>query len=210
MVGWIRWGLITGFHLSFKCFAVRGFWVVLLYIMFDIVAVSLTMDDGTAHWAHIGGLVWGIIIAFGLLTRPSGLLPQRHLLPGLRKIRLAGPGHPCRPHEINHQSRDSHGVVFEMRLRRHGFSRSESRGYSLPLALFYNNSPYSGRCSQKSKIETSKIQNRLTASPISFATIGSIASAQILYPFSFGCSRSGMISRRSVPSAVRNFSLISR
>ena len=68
MVIWMRWGLIARFHLSFKCFAVRGFWVVLFYIMFDVVAVSLMVDDGTAHWAHIGGLIWGFIIAFGLIA----------------------------------------------------------------------------------------------------------------------------------------------
>jgi membrane associated rhomboid family serine protease len=68
MVIWMRWGLVAGFHLSFKCFAVRGFWVVLFYIMFDIVAVSLTLDDGTAHWAHIGGLIWGFALALILLT----------------------------------------------------------------------------------------------------------------------------------------------
>lgn len=68
MVIWLRWGLIRGFHLSFKCFALRGFWVVLFYIMFDVIAVSLAADDGTAHWAHIGGLLWGFVIAFGLIA----------------------------------------------------------------------------------------------------------------------------------------------
>lgn len=67
MVIWIRWLFIT-FRLSFKCFAVRGFWVVLFYIMFDVIAVSFLLDTGTAHWAHIGGLVWGFIIAYGLLA----------------------------------------------------------------------------------------------------------------------------------------------
>ncbi len=69
MVFWIRWMLlIAGFHLSFWCFALRGFWVVLFYIMFDVIAVSLVMTTGTAHWAHIGGLVWGLIFAFILLA----------------------------------------------------------------------------------------------------------------------------------------------
>jgi membrane associated rhomboid family serine protease len=68
MVIWMRWGLIARFHLSFKCFAVRGFWVVLFYIMFDVIAVSFVMATGTAHWAHIGGLVGGIVIAFSLLA----------------------------------------------------------------------------------------------------------------------------------------------
>jgi membrane associated rhomboid family serine protease/predicted RNA-binding Zn-ribbon protein involved in translation (DUF1610 family) len=68
MVIWMRWGLLFGFHLSFKCFAVRGFWVVLFYIMFDVIAVSLTVKSGTAHWAHIGGLLGGITLAFVLLA----------------------------------------------------------------------------------------------------------------------------------------------
>ncbi|RKY04490.1 MAG: hypothetical protein DRP66_11655 [Planctomycetota bacterium] len=68
MAIWMRWGLLLGFRLSFKCFAVRGFWVVLFYIMFDVIAVSLGQNTGTAHWAHIGGLIWGFIIAYGLLA----------------------------------------------------------------------------------------------------------------------------------------------
>lgn len=68
MVIWMRWGLLAGFHLSFKCFALRGFWVVLFYIMFDVIAVSFTMESTTAHWAHIGGFVTGMLIAFGLLV----------------------------------------------------------------------------------------------------------------------------------------------
>ena len=68
MVIWMRWGLIARFHLSYKCFALRGFWVVLFYIMFDIIAVSLVLQTGTAHWAHIGGFATGILIAFGLLA----------------------------------------------------------------------------------------------------------------------------------------------
>ena len=68
MVIWLRWGLLAAFRLSFKCFAVRGFWVVLFYIMFDIIAVSLTLGTGTAHWAHIGGIVWGMALALVLLV----------------------------------------------------------------------------------------------------------------------------------------------
>lgn len=40
-------------------------------------------------------------------------------------------------------------------------------------------------------------------SPMSSATVGSMASAQILYPFSLGWSRSGIMSLDSVPSASR-------
>lgn len=68
MTGWIRWGLLAGFHLSFKVWAWRGLWVVLFYIMFDVIAVCLVMESGTAHWAHIGGLVLGAVCAFILLV----------------------------------------------------------------------------------------------------------------------------------------------
>jgi membrane associated rhomboid family serine protease len=60
MAAWWRWGLFLGFRLSFSTFAVRGFWVVLFYICFDIVAVVLGRHLGVANWAHIGGLLWGI------------------------------------------------------------------------------------------------------------------------------------------------------
>ncbi|MHC5200039.1 MAG: rhomboid family intramembrane serine protease [Planctomycetota bacterium] len=68
MVIWMRWGLIARFHLSYKCFALRGFWVVMFYIMFDIIAVSFVLQTGTAHWAHIGGFITGMLLAFGLLA----------------------------------------------------------------------------------------------------------------------------------------------
>jgi hypothetical protein len=49
--------LFTGFHLSLKRFAVRGFLVVLFYIMFDVVSVCMMVDSGTAHWAHASNVV---------------------------------------------------------------------------------------------------------------------------------------------------------
>ncbi|MCB9851769.1 MAG: rhomboid family intramembrane serine protease [Phycisphaerales bacterium] len=67
MAAWWRWGLLTGFRLSFKIWAVRGFWVVLFYIAFDVLATILGADDGVAHWAHLGGFVVGIGIALILL-----------------------------------------------------------------------------------------------------------------------------------------------
>jgi membrane associated rhomboid family serine protease len=68
MTAWWRWGLFVGFHLSFKVFAMRGFWVVLFYILFDVVAVSLAFKTGTAHWAHIGGFIFGITAGLILLV----------------------------------------------------------------------------------------------------------------------------------------------
>jgi membrane associated rhomboid family serine protease len=72
LTAWTRWGWPVGFHLSFRFFALRGFWVVLFYIMFDVIAVSLVLETGTAHWAHIGGFIWGIAICAMLLVSRLG------------------------------------------------------------------------------------------------------------------------------------------
>lgn len=68
MTGWIRWGLIGGFHLSYRVWALRGFWVVLFYIAFDVLYTVLGADDGVAHWAHLGGFGLGMIVALLLLV----------------------------------------------------------------------------------------------------------------------------------------------
>lgn len=67
MVFWWRWGLIGGFSLSLKMFAVRGLWVVLFYIAFDVLYVVLGANTGTDHWAHLGGFMGGVVIALALL-----------------------------------------------------------------------------------------------------------------------------------------------
>jgi len=67
VVGWIRLGIVTGFHLAYRTWEVRGFWVVLFYIAFDVVAVVGRSDDGVAHWAHLGGFLVGTILALLLL-----------------------------------------------------------------------------------------------------------------------------------------------
>jgi membrane associated rhomboid family serine protease len=67
MALWMRWGLIGGFHLSLKSFAVRGFWVVLFYIAFDVVYTIFRLEDDVAHWAHLGGFIAGIATAAILL-----------------------------------------------------------------------------------------------------------------------------------------------
>lgn len=67
MVGWWRWGLIGGFRLSYKTFAVRGFWVVLIYIALDVFWIILKADTGTAHWAHFGGFLVGVGVALVML-----------------------------------------------------------------------------------------------------------------------------------------------
>ncbi len=65
MAIWLRWGFIGGFRLSLKMWAVRGFWVVLFYIAFDVFFTSMGIETGTAHWAHLGGFLFGL--GFGLL-----------------------------------------------------------------------------------------------------------------------------------------------
>lgn len=68
MAAWLRRGLFGGFQLHLKLFALRGFWVVLFYIAFDVVYTALGVDDNVAHWAHLGGFIAGMIIALILLT----------------------------------------------------------------------------------------------------------------------------------------------
>jgi membrane associated rhomboid family serine protease len=67
MVFWWRWSLIGLFRLHLKSFAVRGFWVVLFYIAFDVLYTALGVETGTAHWAHLGGFLAGAGIALLLL-----------------------------------------------------------------------------------------------------------------------------------------------
>jgi membrane associated rhomboid family serine protease len=67
MAAWWRWGFIGGFRLHLKLWPVRGFWVVLFYIAFDLLYVSLGDTEGVAHWAHLGGFIGGMIIALVLL-----------------------------------------------------------------------------------------------------------------------------------------------
>jgi len=68
MVIWARFGILTGFRLLLKIFAVRGFWVVLFYVAFDVIATVFGAKDGTAHWAHLGGFGAGVALALILLV----------------------------------------------------------------------------------------------------------------------------------------------
>ena len=67
MVSWVRLGLLTGYSMLFKIYSLRGFWVVLLYIAFDVSATILKKQDGVAHWAHLGGFIVGVAFALILL-----------------------------------------------------------------------------------------------------------------------------------------------
>jgi membrane associated rhomboid family serine protease len=55
------------FRLLLKIFSSRGFWILLLYIAFDVWATIRGSQDETAHWAHVGGFACGMIAAFALL-----------------------------------------------------------------------------------------------------------------------------------------------
>ncbi|MHC4695946.1 MAG: rhomboid family intramembrane serine protease [Planctomycetota bacterium] len=67
MAAWTRWGLTAGFHLSLKMWSLRGFWVVLFYIAFDVVFTVYGIEDQTAHWAHLGGFGMGVGVGVVLL-----------------------------------------------------------------------------------------------------------------------------------------------
>lgn len=67
MAAWCRWGLLAGFHLSLRIWAVRGFWVVLTYIAMDVFYTLQGAEDGTAHWAHLGGFIVGVVVGLLLL-----------------------------------------------------------------------------------------------------------------------------------------------
>ncbi len=67
MAAWVRWGLIGGFQLSLKMWAVKGYWVVLFYIGFDVAYTLFGIEDAVAHWAHLGGFAVGAVIGLLLL-----------------------------------------------------------------------------------------------------------------------------------------------
>jgi membrane associated rhomboid family serine protease len=67
MAVWFRWPLFLAFHLHLKLFAVRGFWVVLFYMAFDVFSIAFGSDDGVASWAHVGGFVTGMGVGLLLL-----------------------------------------------------------------------------------------------------------------------------------------------
>lgn len=68
MVVWLRMGLFMGFRLSQAVLPVMGFGVVLFYIAFDLLYITLNADTGTAHWAHMGGFVSGVAVASAMLA----------------------------------------------------------------------------------------------------------------------------------------------
>lgn len=68
MAAWWRWGWLQGFHLSMKIWPVTGVYVVMFFYAFDFVYIAMSVDDGVAYWAHVGGFLFGIVLAAGLLV----------------------------------------------------------------------------------------------------------------------------------------------
>jgi membrane associated rhomboid family serine protease len=73
MAAWFRWAnlytIFTGdVYFWLKLWTVRGVWVVLFYIGFDVFYTLLGVEDGVAHWAHLGGFLVGVGIALLLLV----------------------------------------------------------------------------------------------------------------------------------------------
>jgi membrane associated rhomboid family serine protease len=72
LVIWFRFTLwifvpIWWTRVFYKIWAIRGFWVVLTFISFDVLATVLGSSDSVAHWAHLGGFIAGMFIALALL-----------------------------------------------------------------------------------------------------------------------------------------------
>ena len=68
MLAFLNLWLLTAFCCLSKPFWIRGFWLLLLWFLWgDVVPVVFGWDDGTAHWAHLGGFVGGMVVALGLL-----------------------------------------------------------------------------------------------------------------------------------------------
>ena len=75
MVVWCRWWLVffpaifqVGFACGYKAFTMRGFWLLVLWILWnDVLPVAIGWDDQVSHWAHLGGFVTGAALASLLL-----------------------------------------------------------------------------------------------------------------------------------------------
>lgn len=61
------WNRPEGIRYVTKIFAVRGFWVVLFFLSFDVVYTLLRVEDGVAHGVHLGGFTAGVVIGLILL-----------------------------------------------------------------------------------------------------------------------------------------------
>jgi membrane associated rhomboid family serine protease/pSer/pThr/pTyr-binding forkhead associated (FHA) protein len=66
---WVRFRIWC----ALRVFAIRGFWVLLLYFAVDAATVALqarsgeVAHGGVAHFAHLGGFATGFVLAFAIL-----------------------------------------------------------------------------------------------------------------------------------------------
>jgi membrane associated rhomboid family serine protease len=68
MLAFMNLWILTAFCCLTKPFWIRGFWLLLLWFVWgDVVPVVFGWEDGTAHWAHLGGFTAGMVVALGLL-----------------------------------------------------------------------------------------------------------------------------------------------
>jgi membrane associated rhomboid family serine protease len=58
--------LVAVFFWYWRLVSTSGFWMILLWFVFDILGVVFGFG-GTAYWAHIGGFIAGSVLAAGLL-----------------------------------------------------------------------------------------------------------------------------------------------
>ena len=69
MLWFMNLWVFTAFLCLTKAFWIRGFWLLLLWVVWgDVVPVVFGWEDGTAHWAHLGGFVSGVVVALLLLV----------------------------------------------------------------------------------------------------------------------------------------------
>jgi membrane associated rhomboid family serine protease len=90
---WIRFRIWC----AMKIFALRGFWILLIYFAFDMLMATLQAGSSTAHFAHIGGFVLGMILALIILASRQFNCGGGDLL-SVTLGRYAWPliGRPCR------------------------------------------------------------------------------------------------------------------
>ena len=55
----------------FYRFKMAAYWLLPLWLLTEVLYGSASLSSGVAHWAHVGGFVFGALIAFGV--RKSGL-----------------------------------------------------------------------------------------------------------------------------------------
>ena len=68
MLAFCNLWLFTAFMCLTKAFWIRGFWLLLIWFVWnDVVPVVFRWEDQVAHWAHLGGFVSGMVAALLLM-----------------------------------------------------------------------------------------------------------------------------------------------